>query len=181
MLNTSRLFSLIQVWMTLKVIWKLELVQSFCCKVVWSNSNVGDGWVWRWLQRSPVSRVNMDHLNICSSCFKRAFTHSSFLSLQGSFLSQAVLGSPTLQSVGASSASLPTSSSSSSPSSSALLPGILAQNYTTWREEAGSVEEALFSLNTSLEDFRGQYNELQILEETVAALDAFVRVCRVVV
>ncbi|PVD34013.1 hypothetical protein C0Q70_05275 [Pomacea canaliculata] len=38
-----------------------------------------------------------------------------------------------------------------------------------------SVEEALFSLSTSLEDFRGQYNELQTLEEVVIALEAFVR------
>ena len=96
---------------------------------------------------------------------------------QGSFLSQTVLGSQTLQSVSASSSPLPPSSSSSpSPSSSTQLPGILAQNYTAWREEAGSVEEALFSLNTSLEDFRGQYNELQLLEETVAALETFIRV-----
>ena len=34
----------------------------------------------------------------------------------------------------------------------------------------------MFSLNTSLEDFRGQYNELQLLEETVAALETFIRV-----
>ncbi|XP_070200744.1 rho family-interacting cell polarization regulator 2-like isoform X2 [Littorina saxatilis] len=97
---------------------------------------------------------------------------------QGSFLSHAALGSQTLQSVGMSSLSslASSTSSSSSPSSpSPQLPGILAQSYTTWREEAGSVEEGLFNLNTSLEDFRGQYNELQLLEETVASLDMFIR------
>ena len=56
------------------------------------------------------------------------------------------------------------------------LPGVLVQNYVTWREEANSVEEALFNLTTSLDDYRGQYNELQILEETVSSLESFVRV-----
>nr|KAG5694180.1 hypothetical protein BaRGS_016026 [Batillaria attramentaria] len=55
------------------------------------------------------------------------------------------------------------------------LPGVLAQNFTLWREEASTVDEALFSLTTVLEDFRGQYSELQILEETVAALESFIR------
>ncbi|XP_076450883.1 rho family-interacting cell polarization regulator 2-like isoform X2 [Babylonia areolata] len=93
---------------------------------------------------------------------------------QGSFLG---IGSSMMHSPGglSSSSMLPTSSSSSLASSSPQLPGTLAQSYSTWREEAGSVEEALFSLNTSLEDFRGQYNELQVLEETVAALESFVR------
>ncbi|KAL8580671.1 hypothetical protein ACOMHN_004713 [Nucella lapillus] len=97
---------------------------------------------------------------------------------QGSFMG---LGSSMLQVAGglSSCTSLPTSSPSSSsspsPSSYPHLPGTLAQNYSGWREEAGSVEEALYSLNTSLEDFRGHYSELQVLEETVAALEAFIR------
>ena len=53
---------------------------------------------------------------------------------------------------------------------------MLVQNYVTWREEANSVEEALFNLTTSLDDYRGQYNELQILEETVSSLESFIRV-----
>ena len=50
-LNTSSLFSLIPVWMTLmftqggSVMGKVELVQSFCCKVAWSNSDVHDDYV----------------------------------------------------------------------------------------------------------------------------------------
>ena len=52
MLDTTKVNSLIPVWMTLmftqgyRVVGKLELVQSFCCKVAWNNSNVGDGWHW---------------------------------------------------------------------------------------------------------------------------------------
>lgn len=88
--------------------------------------------------------------------------------LQGSFPPQNVASSLSLQQAGL--------ASSSSSSTSQQLPGVLMQNYTLWREEAGSVEEALFSLSTSLEDFRGQYNELQTLEEVVIALEAFVRV-----
>ena len=52
MLNTTKLYSLIPSWMTLMftqghsvTIGKLELVQSFCCKVAWSNSDVCDGWL----------------------------------------------------------------------------------------------------------------------------------------
>ena len=51
MLNTTKLYSLIPVWMTLMftqghmVTGKLELVQSFCFKAIWSNSSVCDGWL----------------------------------------------------------------------------------------------------------------------------------------
>ena len=51
LLNTAKVYSLISVWMTLMFTqghWatgKLELVQAFCCKVAWSSSNVGDGWL----------------------------------------------------------------------------------------------------------------------------------------
>ena len=51
MQNTTNLCSLIPLSMTLMFTQghgftgKLELVQSFCCKVVWSNSNVCDGWL----------------------------------------------------------------------------------------------------------------------------------------
>ena len=46
MLDTSKLYNLIPFWMTLmftqvnRVRGKLKLVQSFCCKVSWSSSNV---------------------------------------------------------------------------------------------------------------------------------------------
>ena len=49
-LSTTELNSLIPVWMTFmftqdhRVMGNLELVQSFCCKVAWSSSNVHDGW-----------------------------------------------------------------------------------------------------------------------------------------
>ena len=51
MLHTTKLYCLIPVWMTLmfsqghRIIGKLELVQSFCYKVAWSNWNVCDGWL----------------------------------------------------------------------------------------------------------------------------------------
>ena len=53
LLNATILYSLIPVWMTLMVTQghmvkgNLELVQSFCCKVAWSNSNVLDSWLCR--------------------------------------------------------------------------------------------------------------------------------------
>ena len=49
MLNTTKLYSLIPVWITLmftqghRVKEKLELVQSLRCEAAWSNSNVPDG------------------------------------------------------------------------------------------------------------------------------------------
>ena len=49
MLNSTKLYSLIPVWMTMiftqghRVMGKLEHVQSFCCKVAWSNSSVRGG------------------------------------------------------------------------------------------------------------------------------------------
>ena len=51
MLDTTKLYSFIPVWMTLmftqgdRVTAKLELVHSFCWKVAWSNSNVYDSWL----------------------------------------------------------------------------------------------------------------------------------------
>ena len=55
MLDTTKLNSFILAWMTLmftqghthRVMAKLELVQSFCCKVSWINSDVLDGWLCR--------------------------------------------------------------------------------------------------------------------------------------
>lgn len=98
---------------------------------------------------------------------------------QGSLLSQAILGSHTMHSSGLMSSSSSSFSSipQSSPSSpsSQQLAGVLVQNFTLWREEATSVEEALFSLTTALEDFRGQYSELEVIEETVSALESFIR------
>ena len=71
MLKNTELYSLILVWMTLsfwmtlfaeghRVTGKLELIQSFCSKVAWRSSDVLYGW-WRWLWRSPVSMLTMDH------------------------------------------------------------------------------------------------------------------------
>ena len=51
MLDTTKIYSLIPVWMTLmstqghRVTGKLELIWWLCCKVARSNSNVRDGWV----------------------------------------------------------------------------------------------------------------------------------------
>ena len=51
MLNMAQLHSLIPVLMVWafiqahRVVGKLELVQSFCCKVTWSISNICDGWL----------------------------------------------------------------------------------------------------------------------------------------
>ena len=50
MLNMTKVGS-VPVWMTLmftqghRVMEKLKLVQSFCCKVALSNSNVHNGWL----------------------------------------------------------------------------------------------------------------------------------------
>ena len=69
MLNITIFYSLIPVWMTLmfargyRITGKLELVQSFFCKVAW------DIMMGKWLWRSPVSMANMDHLSIYSSWF----------------------------------------------------------------------------------------------------------------
>ena len=67
----------IPVWMTLtitqdhRVMRKLELVLSFCCKLVWTNPNICHGWLCkgRCVQGSPVSMGNKDHLSILSSCY----------------------------------------------------------------------------------------------------------------
>ena len=51
MLDMTKFYSSVSLWMTLmltqghRVKGKLELVQSFCCKVAWSNLNVHDDWV----------------------------------------------------------------------------------------------------------------------------------------
>ena len=50
-LDTAKLYSLLPVWMILmfsqsyRVAGKLELVLSFCWKVVWSSSNIREGWL----------------------------------------------------------------------------------------------------------------------------------------
>ena len=50
MLDMSKLYGLIPVWMSVmltqdhRVTGKLEILQSFCCKVAWSNLIVFDGW-----------------------------------------------------------------------------------------------------------------------------------------
>ena len=71
MLNTTKVCCFIPVWMTLiftqghRVMGKVDLVQSFCCKVTWSNSNGHDGWLCKENdQRSPVSIFSS-----CFSCF----------------------------------------------------------------------------------------------------------------
>ena len=71
--STIKLHSLIPVWMTLmfshRVTGKVKLVQSFCCKVAQSNSNVRYDWLCKeddW--RSPISMANMSCLSICFSC-----------------------------------------------------------------------------------------------------------------
>ena len=52
-LDTAKLYSLILVWKTVmfteghRVRRKVELVQSFCCKVAWISSNVHDGWLYK--------------------------------------------------------------------------------------------------------------------------------------
>ena len=53
MLHTTKFYGLIPVWMTLRftqghrITWKLELAQSFCCKVAWSNPNVMVDYAWQ--------------------------------------------------------------------------------------------------------------------------------------
>ena len=77
MLNTTELYTLIPVWMTLmftqdhRVTGKLVLVQSLCCKVAWSNANVCDGWLIR----------EMTMKKSCKYCEYGLFEHLLFLSL----------------------------------------------------------------------------------------------------
>ena len=75
MLDMTRLCSIISMTVMFtqghRVPGNLELLQLFCCKVVWSNSNVCDGCLckgkWQWI--SPVSISNMDRFSIYSSCY----------------------------------------------------------------------------------------------------------------
>ncbi|XP_050408049.1 rho family-interacting cell polarization regulator 2 isoform X2 [Patella vulgata] len=53
-------------------------------------------------------------------------------------------------------------------------PGVFSQTLVT-RDEPTHVEEALVNLTTSMEDFLGQYPELQYLEEVVVSLEQFLR------
>ena len=49
-LYMTKLYTLIPVWMTLMFTQghrKAGIVQSVCCKVAWSNSNVHDYWLWK--------------------------------------------------------------------------------------------------------------------------------------
>ena len=63
MLNTTEVYSLIQLWMTVmftqghKVTGKLEFVQSSCCKVAWSNLNVHDGWLCKGVDCEEILQV----------------------------------------------------------------------------------------------------------------------------
>ena len=84
---------------------------------------------------------------------------------QSSLISQTVLGSGTLGGV----LSPPVTPQSK-------FPGVFAQTVVT-RDEPTHVEEALVNLTTSMEDFLGQYPELQTLEEVLIALEQFLRVC----
>lgn len=114
------------------------------------------------LRNSPLTSQSQPQSQAQSPAIRRPLS-------QGSFLSQSILASHTMHSVS------PSHTSPLSKPQWPQLPGVLAKNFVTWRDEAGSVEEALFSLNTSLDDFRGQYNELQILEESVSSLESFIR------
>ena len=48
---------------------KLKLVQSFCCKLHEVNQMFVVDYVGVITSKSPVSKVNMDCLSICSCCF----------------------------------------------------------------------------------------------------------------
>ena len=67
MLNT-KLNSLIPVSMTLmytqghRILRKLELVLSFCCKIAWSNWNVHDGWLWKGGDSKCGKYGSLEHL-----------------------------------------------------------------------------------------------------------------------
>ena len=50
-----------------RVMGKAELVQSFCCKVAWSSSDVHDGWLCKGDEWSPLSMAYVCCLSICSS------------------------------------------------------------------------------------------------------------------
>ena len=75
MLNTTNLYSLVPVWLTLtfilshRVMGHPEILQSLHCKVAWSSSNFRDGWLCKghdW--RSPASMASIDRSSICCCC-----------------------------------------------------------------------------------------------------------------
>ena len=50
------------------------------------------------------------------------------------------------------------------------------ENNSPMRQEPGSIEEALHNLSSILEDYQGQYPELQKLEEQIIVLDRLLKV-----
>ena len=71
MLDMTKLYSSVWVWMTSMFTQghrKAGTVQSLCCKVASSNSNVHNGWLYR-EDDCKSCMVSMDHLSICSSYF----------------------------------------------------------------------------------------------------------------
>lgn len=78
-----------------------------------------------------------------------------------------------------SSSSVFTSSSSSGPIpevTQSMVPGVVVQAEMVPHDSTVTVEEALGSLTTTLEDFLGHYSELQKLEEMVQVIETLVRV-----
>ncbi|BFZ04133.1 hypothetical protein BsWGS_07172 [Bradybaena similaris] len=77
-----------------------------------------------------------------------------------------------------SSSSVFTSSSSSGPVpevTQSMVPGVVVQAEMVPHDSTVTVEEALGSLTTTLEDFLGHYSELQKLEEMVQVIETLVR------
>ena len=96
MLNTTKLYSLIPVWMTLmltqghRVTGKVELVQSFCRTVAWSNSNVHDDWLREMAVKESCQYrkyISIDCVSICSSCFLFVCLFVSCVSVVHAFVS----------------------------------------------------------------------------------------------
>lgn len=57
-----------------------------------------------------------------------------------------------------------------------MIPGVVVQSEMVPHDSSTTVEEALGSLMTTLEDFLGHYPELQKLEEMVQVIETFIKV-----
>ena len=86
--DMTMLYFMSPVWMTFtftddhRVTRKLQLVQSFCCKVAWSDPfqlfAMAD-YVKVMTSKSPLSMANMDHVTICYSCLRQKECAQMFL------------------------------------------------------------------------------------------------------
>ena len=74
-------------WCSLKVTGKQELLQSFCCKVAWNNSNVPEGWLCKgdYCEEVLYGECGLfEHLLFLSFCCVHIY-HQRFFFISGGF------------------------------------------------------------------------------------------------